>query len=186
VGSSCGSDGICASGNCYGAPAGTCYNAADAGQSCTTNNCAHDLTCAGTTCCIPPGSTQHACNGSSSHDPGCCGGAGGNGGWHLALSWRTLEIYNWASEQRRSWRVGELDRALERRLRAVGLPLEVEACEWELAFSHVIAFHKRFGGFPSPTSNWRSWLDLQRELRPRGQLSAGREQRLMQLGAFDP
>jgi len=70
---------------------------------------------------------------------------------HLVLS--TLEpfipseLYAWAIKQRERWKAGRLERAIEHQLRAIGCPLDVEACEWEYAF---------FSLFGAARTTWRS------------------------------
>jgi hypothetical protein len=109
---------------------------------------------------------------------------------HLVLSTLAPNIPNelrtWAWRQREKWRVGTLDEALERQLRTIGFPLEVEECEWELTFSRVLVVHRQTGVLPGLKSEWERWFDRQRELYRRGELPADREKRLRQLGAFEP
>ena len=95
-------------------------------------------------------------------------------------------LRRWANRQRELWQCGRIDYALERALRAIGFPFEVEDCEWEHAFARLAIARRGLGHLPAPASREGGWLQLQRELRQAGRLPRNREDRLRAEGAFDP
>jgi len=106
---------------------------------------------------------------------------------HLMVSQSSdAQLYPWASRQRLLWRDGQLDRTIERKLRKIGFPFEVEDCEWEHAFSQVAHYRRQLGRLPPPSTPAGRWLQRQRELSETGTLPRSREDRLRAEGAFDP
>src|ERR1700722_11878414 len=105
---------------------------------------------------------------------------------HFPVSRHTdPKLYHWGVRQRQLWHLGQIDYQLERKLRALGFPLEVDDCEWEHSFATVVSLFKYRAHLPSPGSRSAPWLQEQRELFYAGTLPRNREERLRAIGAFD-
>ncbi len=94
-------------------------------------------------------------------------------------------LHRWAIHQRQLWRLGQIDYQIELSLRTLGFPLEVEDCEWEIAFAPLVYYFKHQGRLPLPGTRPESWLQEQRRLHHAGTLPRNREERLKAIGVFD-
>ena len=96
---------------------------------------------------------------------------------HLALSATAThdrDLYRWAALQRESWRSGELAGTIERKLRELGFPFEVEDCEWEHGFARIAYYRRQWARRPPPRSRSDTWLSQQRYLWKNGELREDR------------
>ena len=110
-----------------------------------------------------------------------------HGHTEVPSTWHDRSLATWVAGQRDHWKHGTLQPERRRKLEAIGFAWRGtrrdDAQRWERRYRQLLAFRQRFGHCRVP-AKWKEdvpfghWVDVQRQFRKRGTLSAERIARL--------